>query len=130
MTKSTLASSPGWNTIPPPKSTQSVAPLIVRPTYGKRGQEEEHDRRDAEDVLDGVQRPVVTEEEDERGEGGDADHDPEPLPERELRVDPVDHREPERGEKAAEREQERVGVGERSRRTACATTKSDMKKSA
>ena len=37
MTKQTLASSPGWKTSGPPRSIQSVAPLIVLPITGIAG---------------------------------------------------------------------------------------------
>ena len=111
-TRSTLANSPGWKTRSP-TPTQSVAPLIVRPRPGRAGRIEEADRGQAEDVLDAVQLPVVAQEEDERGESADADHDPEALAKRLVRVDAVDHRHADRGQQAGEGKQVGVGVGER-----------------
>src|SRR4029079_4099463 len=71
------------------------------------------DRGGGASVLVAVERAVVAEKNDEEREGCEADDDPEPLAQREIWVDPVDHRQPHRGEESAEGEQERVGVRER-----------------
>ena len=77
----------------------------------RQGQKE--DRRQAEDVLVAVEQPVVAQEDDEECERGEPDDDPEPLAQGEVGVDPVDHRQPDCGQEAAEREEERVSVRER-----------------
>ena len=53
----------------------------------QRGQEEEADRAEAEEVLVALEHAVVAAKQEERaGEGRDADHDPEALPERVVGV--------------------------------------------
>jgi hypothetical protein len=80
------------------------------PDEGQGRQDEEDDRRDAQQVLEVVEDAVVAEEEDERDEDADADDDPEALPEGEARLDPVDLGEAERAQEPGERQEVRVGV--------------------
>ena len=78
---------------------------------GQRGQEEERDRAEPEQVLVALERAVVVAQQQERRrEGRDADHDPEALAERVGRVEPVDLRHADRGQQGGDREQVRVGV--------------------
>ena len=102
-------SSPGWNWSPP-KWIQSREPLIVSPMPGRQRQEEQQDRRDAEDVLVALEHAVVVAQpEERRGEHADADHDPDPLPERVARAEPVDLRHPDRRQERRHRQQVRIG---------------------
>src|SRR5207248_52232 len=57
----------------------------------QRGQHEQADRGQAEDVLVALQAPVVASQSQQRpGEDRDGDDDPDPLPERVVGVDSVD----------------------------------------
>ena len=78
---------------------------------GRQRQEEQEDRRDSEDVLVALEHAiVVAQPEERRGEHGNADHDPEPLPERVARPEPVDLRQPDRREQRRHRQQVRIGA--------------------
>ena len=78
--------------------------------HGQARQEDQPERRDAEDVLVALEHAVVpVQPEERRREGGDADHDPEPLPEGVARPEPVDLRHADRREERRHRQQVRVG---------------------
>ena len=88
----------------------AVDPL---PEPGDGRQHQQHDRRDAEDVLVALEDAVVEAQPDEHErERGDADRDPDELPAPVLGVEAVDEREPDRAEERGEREQRRIGVGD------------------
>ena len=71
--------------------TQSRAPLIRRADHGQRRQHQQADRREAEQVLVALEHAeVVAQQEQRQRERADADDDPEALPERVGRVEPVD----------------------------------------
>ena len=114
-----FASSPGWNSSGP-TCTQSRAPFTVVADPGQPRQEEQHDRADAEEVLVLLEHAVVAAQPDQRGgEERDADHDPEPLPERVGRVEAVDLGQPDRGQ---QRRPSAAGTGRRSAPSRRATT--------
>ena len=78
--------------------------------HGQARQEDEDERRDAEDVLVALEDAIVgAEPEERRGEDADADHDPEPLPERFVRPEPVDLGDADRREERCHRQQVRIG---------------------
>ena len=79
---------------------------------GDRRQQEEHDRPQAEDVLDAVELAVVADQDRARGEDGHADDEPEPLAQREVGVDAVDHGQPDPRQERDQRHHVRVGVRE------------------
>ena len=84
------------------------------PDQRQRRQEEQADRRDAEDVLVRLEAAeIVAQQNQRRGEGGDADDDPEPLPERVVRVEAVDLGHAEGSEQAGQGQQVRVGLRHR-----------------
>src|SRR5262245_7712290 len=79
--------------------------------HRERGQEQEGDGGEPEQVLVALEAPVVVPQEEERcGERGDADDDPEPLSECVVRVQPVDLRHADRGQERGHRQQVRVGL--------------------
>ena len=79
--------------------------------HRRERQEEQKDRGDAEHVLVALEHAVVVAQpEERRGERGDADHDPESLPERVARrAEAVDLGQPDRGQERGHRQQVRVG---------------------
>ena len=103
-------SSPGWNwsaaeVDPEPRAVDRL------PDPGQQRQEEERDRAEAEEVLVVLEHAVVAAQPEERErEHGDADHDPESLPERVRRAEAVDLRQADGGEQRRHRQQVRVGV--------------------
>ncbi len=85
--------------------------MICSPDHRQGGQEEEADRRQPEEVLVALEPPVVVaQREQRRGERRDSDHDPEPLAERVVRVEPVDLRDADRGQERGHRQQVRIGL--------------------
>ena len=81
--------------------------LVADP--GQRGQEEQHDRAEPEEVLVALEPPVVVAQQEQRGrEEADADHDPQPLAERVVRVEPVDLGQP-IAASSGHRQQVRIG---------------------
>ena len=67
---------------------------------GQQRHEEEPDRAEPEEILVVLQQAVIaTKPEQCEREYGDADHDPRRLPERVARTEPVDLRQPDRGER-------------------------------
>ena len=105
-----FASSPGWNWSGP-MSTHRRTPFTRSPMPGNRGQEQQADACDAEEVAVRLEDAVVVAEPDQRpAERRDADGDPERLPAAVVGVEAVDRREPERGQHGGQREERAVRV--------------------
>ena len=78
---------------------------------GQRRQHEQHDRRDAEEVLVALELPVVVaQQEERRRERPERDHDPETLAKRVRGVQPVDLGQADARQQPGHRQQVRIGV--------------------
>ena len=109
-----FANSAGWNWIGPTLIARN-APFTCSPMPGSARHHEQRDPDRGDRVAVALEHVVVADQHDRRAEQDEPDHEPLRLLARELRVDPVDQHQAHRRQQRREREQVRVGVGQRAR---------------
>ena len=107
-----FANSVGWKRDRPDVDAE-VGAVHLRADAGQPRQHQQPDPDRRDHVAVALERPHVAQQQDRRREQHDPGHEPARLLARERVVDPVDHHEPERRQQRDQREQVRVGVGQR-----------------
>ena len=96
---------------PEPDAQVGAVDLLPDPGHAREQEQEQPGRGDR--VAVALEHAEVAQEDDRDREQDQPDHEPLRLVARERLVDPVDHHEPEAREHRDQREQVRVGVGQR-----------------
>ena len=122
-----FANSVGWKESGPIVDAE-VGAVHLRADARQARQHQQPDADRGDHVAVALERPQSRRKQDRRGEQHDAERRTSRLLARERVVDPVDHHQPEGREQRDQREQVRVGVGQRVRMNRCAARQSARKK--